>query len=71
MEAEITEELRPTFEQGEEPNREFTMGPSEWEKRTGEGIIEDDIDKVVWAFFKWGDLGYDEGSIYAFSYFRI
>ena len=47
------------FEDGEPPDEHFMIGIDEFEKtRT---MVAEDIGKVVWAFIKWDDLGYDEG----------
>lgn len=49
------------FESGEQPDRDRTETLEHWEKRTREKFSLKDIDKVVWAFIKWEDLGYDNG----------
>jgi hypothetical protein len=63
MEDDLPEGLKETFEKGEEPDSEYTLGPADWERTMGGPLSEEDIDKVVWIFVKWGDLGYDEGKI--------
>ncbi|KAF5323433.1 hypothetical protein D9611_005738 [Ephemerocybe angulata] len=59
---DLPEELGHTFEHGEEPDQDLTMRPEDWERREKSRLSEGDIDKVVWIFAKWGDLGYDEAS---------
>jgi len=58
---ELPEELLEAFELGEEPDSTLTMGVEEYVEHKGDEISEDDAGKVVWGFFKWGDLGYEEG----------
>ena len=40
----------------------------EWEERTGEEVGPEHIGLVVWGFFKWHGLGYDDG-MDSFSHF--
>lgn len=60
-EAEEDEETRRAFDDGEPPSDEYTISIDEWEKKKGRLLEMGDIDQIVWAFFKWDDLGYDEG----------
>ncbi|KAJ2932680.1 hypothetical protein H1R20_g4415, partial [Candolleomyces eurysporus] len=62
MEDEMPEELKAIYEQGEEPDSDHTLGIADWERKMRASLGEEDIDKVVWIFVKWGDLGYDEAS---------
>lgn len=50
-------------EDGELPSLDNTETAEEWEERTGQPISMKEMNNVVWAFFKWGDLGYDEGIV--------
>ncbi|RDB29203.1 Chromatin remodeling factor mit1 [Hypsizygus marmoreus] len=58
----IEKERTLAFEQGEQPNGDLMETVSEWEKRKGREFSLDNTDQVVWAFFKWNDLGYDEAT---------
>jgi hypothetical protein len=49
------------FEDGELPSLDNTETAEQWEERTGQTISMKEMNYVVWAFFKWGELGYDEG----------
>ena len=56
---EALNQRNAAFEDGEPPDQRFMIGIDEFEKtRT---MVAEDISKVVWAFIKWDDLGYDEG----------
>lgn len=59
---EYKEEHRQIFAVGEEPPQDLTESISGYEKRTGHLFTIDDIQRVVWAFIKWDDLGYEEGT---------
>lgn len=48
------------FDQGEEPPANVTETVKEWE--THGTLKKSDINHVVWAFIKWEELGYDEGT---------
>ena len=48
------------FDQGEEPPAHLTETVKEWE--THGNLEKSDIDHIVWAFIKWEELGYDEGT---------
>lgn len=50
------------YERGEEPSATYMEDIDSWEKRTGEELAARHADLVIWAFFKWDDLGYDEGA---------
>ena len=49
------------FEDGEQPPEDLTETLEEYEDRTGESMQTQDIDRVIWVFVKWDDLGYEEG----------
>jgi chromodomain-helicase-DNA-binding protein 4 len=49
------------FELGEVPSAQNTRSVDQWEDENEDELSIDDIDRVVWAFIKWDDLGYDEG----------
>lgn len=51
------------FDHGEQPSGDLTETVSEWEARNKHKFTLDNIDKVVWAFIKWDDLGYDQGKV--------
>jgi len=55
------EEYAAIFEEGEQPAEDLTETLEEYEDRTGNSIQMEDINRVVWAFMKWEDLGYEEG----------
>lgn len=61
MDPRARAELDDAFNKGEQPSAEYTETIAEWEKRNKRNISQDQIGDVVWAFFKWGDLGYEEG----------
>ncbi|EAU92718.2 SHREC complex subunit Mit1 [Coprinopsis cinerea okayama7 len=61
MEEDEPEEVTRIFETGELLEDTPTLTAAEWEAAYGD-IAEKDIDKVVYAFIKWDDLGYDETS---------
>ncbi|TCD65653.1 hypothetical protein EIP91_002326 [Steccherinum ochraceum] len=52
-------EREAIFDDGEEPNEDVTETVSQFEERTGRSLSLEDVDRVVWAFFKWNDLTYD------------
>ncbi|GLB35984.1 putative class II histone deacetylase complex subunits 2 and 3 [Lyophyllum shimeji] len=62
LEPAVQQERDLAFDQGEQPSDDLVETVSEWEARTGERFCLDNIDQVVWAFIKWGDLGYDEAT---------
>lgn len=55
------QELERAYTEGEQPDESFMEELDEWLSRTGEILSVGHIDKVVWVFAKWGDLGYEEG----------
>ncbi|KAF9244536.1 hypothetical protein BU15DRAFT_42035 [Melanogaster broomeanus] len=63
---EVLPELEPQLERaytdGEQPDESLMEEVEEWSSRTREELTIDHIDQVVWAFFKWEDLGYDEAT---------
>ncbi|KAJ3843907.1 SHREC complex subunit Mit1 [Lentinula raphanica] len=59
---EAREAFRAAFDRGEEPSG-FVESVDDFEARTGEEFDpEEHIDLVIWAFFKWVDLGYEEST---------
>jgi chromodomain-helicase-DNA-binding protein 4 len=54
-------EWNEAFEIGEVPSTQNTSTVDEWEAQKSDELSVNDIDRVVWAFIKWDDLGYDEG----------
>jgi chromodomain-helicase-DNA-binding protein 4 len=54
-------ELEGAFQNGEQPAAQYTETIAEWQKRNKQTLSVDQVGDVVWAFFKWGDLGYEEG----------
>ncbi|KAJ3555472.1 hypothetical protein NP233_g12200 [Leucocoprinus birnbaumii] len=59
---ELEEFKRSIFEEGEFMVSDDTETAEQWEARTGEVISMKLMKRVVWAFIKWDDLGYDETS---------
>lgn len=59
--AELEAERLATYEHGEMPSANYTETVDEYESRTGDTIDESQVDRVAWAFFKWKDLGYEDG----------
>ena len=57
-----TPEIRRIFDEGQEPAEGMTETVEEFEDRMGRDLEESDIDSVLWAFIKWDDLPYDEGT---------
>jgi hypothetical protein len=58
----IEKERAAAFNEGEQPPDDLTETVEEWEKRTKNKLQTEHIKYVVWAFIKWGDLAYDQGS---------
>ena len=52
------------FGLGEVPSVQNIRTADQWEDDKDDELSVDDIDRVVWAFIKWDDLGYDEGKHY-------
>ncbi|PCH33925.1 hypothetical protein WOLCODRAFT_130070 [Wolfiporia cocos MD-104 SS10] len=59
---EYAAELAASYESGEQPSDDLTETVQEYVARTKTKLTEADIDRVVWAFFKWDDLGYEDAS---------
>ncbi|KAL1739193.1 P-loop containing nucleoside triphosphate hydrolase protein, partial [Schizophyllum fasciatum] len=59
---QLEKERDKIFDKGEEPPEALTESLEEWEARKKRKFTVDDIDDVIWAFFKWQDLGYDEAT---------
>jgi chromodomain-helicase-DNA-binding protein 4 len=62
MEPEARAEFDDAFEHGEEPAAEYTETIAEWERRNKRSITLGEVGDIVWAFIKWGDLGYEDGN---------
>ncbi|KAJ4002497.1 SHREC complex subunit Mit1 [Lentinula boryana] len=59
---EAREAFQAAFDRGEEPEG-FVESVDSFEARTGtEFDPQEHIDLVIWAFFKWVDLGYEEAT---------
>lgn len=61
--AAIRRELDAVYNLGEQPSQDLTETVEEYESRTGDALELDDAHLVVWGFFKWDDLGYDNGTL--------
>lgn len=59
--ARLADALQSARVEGEEPDSKMTQTVAGWEKRHGRVLTEDDIGLVVWAYFKYTDLSYDQG----------
>jgi chromodomain-helicase-DNA-binding protein 4 len=57
----IEAEYAASFNDGEQPSEDLTESVEEFEARKGRKLEVGDADRVIWAFIKWDDLGYDEG----------
>jgi len=57
---QVQAEYAAAFDDGEQPSEDLTETIEEFEEREGRGIVASDIDRVIWIFAKWCDLGYDE-----------
>lgn len=56
------DEFQRAFEKGDEPSATYTETIDEYESRTGQELRATDVKKVLWAFMKWDELTYDEGT---------
>jgi chromodomain-helicase-DNA-binding protein 4 len=56
----IQAEYAAAFDDGEQPSENYTDSVEDFQKRMGRDIAVEDIDRVIWAFIKWADMGYDE-----------
>ena len=61
LQAQIDEEYEAVFKTGEQPSADLTETVAEWEKRNRKKISDADAHRVIFAFIKWDDLGYDDG----------
>jgi chromodomain-helicase-DNA-binding protein 4 len=66
--SDIELEHSAAFEDGEQPSEDLTETLEEWQARTGKEFGDAEIGLVVWAFFKWDDLGYDEGGYFCLEH---
>jgi len=62
--SDAQKEWDEAFELGEAPSAQNTRTVDQWEDDKEDEFSVDDIGRVVWAFIKWDDLGYDEGKHY-------
>ncbi|KAK7680573.1 hypothetical protein QCA50_016355 [Cerrena zonata] len=62
LQSEIDEEYENVFQTGEQPSADLTETVAEWEKRNRKRISDADASRVIFAFIKWDDLGYDDAS---------
>ena len=62
----IRRELDAAYNLGEQPSQDLTETVEEYEARVGSPLEPDDAHLVVWGFFKWDDLGYDNGTFIHF-----
>lgn len=62
--SDAQKEWDEAFEFGEVPSAQNTRTVDQWEDNEEDELSVDDIDRVVWAFIKWDDLGYEEGKHY-------
>ena len=58
---EIAQARDKTYDLGEEPPTDMMVTIEEYESLVGRKLGDGDADQVAWAFFKWDDLGYDDG----------
>ena len=66
LEEVIEQEKENAFDVGEQPSDDLTETVDEYCRRTKKPLTEADIDRVIWAFIKWKDLGYDNVIILIF-----
>jgi chromodomain-helicase-DNA-binding protein 4 len=62
--SDAQKEWEEAFELGEVPSAQNTRTVDQWEDDKEDELSVDDIERVVWAFIKWDDLGYEEGKHY-------
>jgi len=63
-EAEAEAERIAAMGDGEEPSEDYLETIDEWEERTGEAISTEQAKDVIWAYIKWDDLSYEDGSYF-------
>ncbi|KAF8560206.1 hypothetical protein OG21DRAFT_38190 [Imleria badia] len=56
------QQLERAYAEGEQPDESLMDDPDDWLSRTGGKLSVEHIDKVVWVFVKWEDLGYEEAT---------
>ncbi|KZT02402.1 uncharacterized protein LAESUDRAFT_661821 [Laetiporus sulphureus 93-53] len=56
------QDFETAYNEGEQPSHDLTETVDEYESRTGELLSAQDADRVIWGFFKWGDLGYENAT---------
>lgn len=62
LQAEIDEEYEAVFKTGEQPSADLSETVAEWEKRNRRKISDAEASRVIFAFIKWDELGYDDGT---------
>lgn len=62
--SDAQKEWDEAFELGEVPSAHNTRTADQWDDNEEDELSVDDIDRVVWVFIKWDDLGYEEGKHY-------
>lgn len=50
------------YDNGEQPGDDYLQTVQDWERRMKQELTVEHADQVIWAFFKWDDLGYEEGT---------
>jgi chromodomain-helicase-DNA-binding protein 4 len=61
-EEEAERERAAAYDFGEQPSADLLENVDAYTRRSKESLSVDDADRVAWAFFKWKDLGYDNGA---------
>ncbi|KAK7059145.1 hypothetical protein VNI00_001772 [Paramarasmius palmivorus] len=67
VESEVSEDeeshgvYEAAYDHSEEPQG-YTETIEDFESREGRSLNEDDIERVIWGYFKWQDLGYEEAT---------
>ncbi|EIN14062.1 hypothetical protein PUNSTDRAFT_140446 [Punctularia strigosozonata HHB-11173 SS5] len=62
LSSELEQQRFAAYNQGEQPDDDLAETVEEWEKRNKRELRDDDAHLVIWAFIKWGDLGYEEST---------
>ncbi|OBZ79352.1 Chromatin remodeling factor mit1 [Grifola frondosa] len=57
----IDKEYQAAYDEGEEPSKDLTETVGRYVSRTHEKL-DGKASSVIWAFFKWHDLGYEDAS---------
>ena len=59
--SDIAREQSACYDLGEQPSADLVERVEDWEKRNRTQFDLQHIHLVIWGFFKWHDLGYDDG----------